>query len=560
MKQLDGQPWGQDLQKDFAARWARSRGIAPEALADRGFSARDRLTRWPRWLGLVHKPSAGRSGNFVFTPAGNALLEAIDPGLVLQRQLAKLQFPSPLHKSGGFEDMYIRPLQAVIWLMNELGSLSKDEIAMFVLSITRSEQLPEVRDAILQFRTAVAARTPGVPRAEYREEVFLDRVEAIYAQDIASGNLALREGDRSTNRDLRQFARIKRNNLRDHADAGMRFLVASGIFVRDLRAQSLTYAVEGRADADFLLSEVGLEPLDPDSMSYDEYVLDYLGRADVPAIRRDDPAAQAEDIAMLTDRLAALEPSAAARIAAQFDEADTEERLQLLREAELTLVDQMEIAEAAALMADRQGALTMIDEAYATIADRTVDQVARPLAYEWNTWRAVVVANDALRVRGNFTRDVDGRPRSTAGPNMGDIEVEFGTFWLIVEVTLQTGQRQWESEGEPIMRHVGRLQTERRAAGDTRPVYGIFVAESLNSTTVAFLKIVANTNSAEYGGRVRIIPMARPVFFDLVRQIVEDADYAHTHLLDYLERLATAAGDPGIDEQEWLTLIGAGLQ
>jgi hypothetical protein len=49
------------------------------------------------------------------------------------------------------------------------------------------------------------------------------------------------------------------------------------------------------------------------------------------------------------------------------------------------------------------------------------------------------------------------------------------------------------------------------------------------------------------------------VFFDLVRQIVEDADYAHTDLLDYLERLATAAGDPRIDEREWLTLIGAGL-
>lgn len=40
MKQLDGQPWGQDLQNDFAARWARSRGIAPEALADMGISVK----------------------------------------------------------------------------------------------------------------------------------------------------------------------------------------------------------------------------------------------------------------------------------------------------------------------------------------------------------------------------------------------------------------------------------------------------------------------------------------------------------------------------------------
>ena len=41
---------------------------------------------------------------------------------------------------------------------------------------------------------------------------------------------------------------------------------------------------------------------------------------------------------------------------------------------------------------------------------------------------------------------------------MPDIECDYDDFSLSVEVTLQAGQRQYESEGEPVARHYGQLK------------------------------------------------------------------------------------------------------
>ena len=65
---------------------------------------------------------------------------------------------------------------------------------------------------------------------------------------------------------------------------------------------------------------------------------------------------------------------------------------------------------------------------------------------------------DGGTIKGNFKVDDSGRPTSTAQGNMPDIECDYGTFALSVEVTLQRGQRQYESEGEPVTRHYAQLQ------------------------------------------------------------------------------------------------------
>jgi hypothetical protein len=79
-----------------------------------------------------------------------------------------------------------------------------------------------------------------------------------------------------------------------------------------------------------------------------------------------------------------------------------------------------------------------------------------PLFLEWNTWRAMTML-DGGEITGNFKIDDFGRPTSTAQGNMPDIECDYGDFALSVEVTLQRGQRQYESEGEPVTRHYARL-------------------------------------------------------------------------------------------------------
>lgn len=80
-----------------------------------------------------------------------------------------------------------------------------------------------------------------------------------------------------------------------------------------------------------------------------------------------------------------------------------------------------------------------------------------PLMLEYNTWRAMTML-DGGSIRGNFKFDDMGQPLSTASGNMPDIECDYGEYALSVEVTMQLGQRQYETEGEPVARHYGQLK------------------------------------------------------------------------------------------------------
>lgn len=61
---------------------------------------------------------------------------------------------------------------------------------------------------------------------------------------------------------------------------------------------------------------------------------------------------------------------------------------------------------------------------------------------------------DGGNIKANLKFDDFGNPMSTAQGNMADIVCDYGDFGLTVEVTMQSGQRQYETEGEPVTRHL----------------------------------------------------------------------------------------------------------
>ncbi len=89
----------------------------------------------------------------------------------------------------------------------------------------------------------------------------------------------------------------------------------------------------------------------------------------------------------------------------------------------------------------------------------------------------------------------DRRGVTTASGGKADIEVEYEKFRLMVEVTLSRGSTQFAMEGESISRHLGQKQKESIESGDKRPVFGLFVAESLNDTVIQHLMTQARYKS-----------------------------------------------------------------
>ena len=109
---------------------------------------------------------------------------------------------------------------------------------------------------------------------------------------------------------------------------------------------------------------------------------------------------------------------------------------------------------------------------------------------------------DGGNIKGNFNFDDAGQPLSTAAGNMPDIECDYDDFALSVEVTLQSGQRQYESEGEPVARHYGQLK--KKSGKET---YCLFIAPTINAATLAHFYGLNHLSIALYGGKSKIIPL-----------------------------------------------------
>ena len=169
-----------------------------------------------------------------------------------------------------------------------------------------------------------------------------------------------------------------------------------------------------------------------------------------------------------------------------------------------------------------------------------------PLFLEWNTWRAMTMLNGGT-IQGNFKIDDTGKPVSTAQGNMPDIECDYGDFALSVEVTLQRGQRQYESEGEPVTRHYAQLR--EKSGKDT---YCLFIARIVNKATWAhFFGLNQIRNIAAYGGEPKIIPLDLDSFMRLVEN-----SYNHFGTPTPVEMRAFLQAaideiDNSVDENDW---------
>ncbi|MDR1023194.1 MAG: AlwI family type II restriction endonuclease [Prevotellaceae bacterium] len=96
---------------------------------------------------------------------------------------------------------------------------------------------------------------------------------------------------------------------------------------------------------------------------------------------------------------------------------------------------------------------------------------------------------------------------NTAQGNMADIVCDYGDFGLTVEVTMQAGPRQYETEGEPVARHLSKFKKETN-----KPAYCLFIAPEINEACIAHFFMFHKVAISYYGGLSTIVPMPLSVF------------------------------------------------
>ncbi|MDD4373390.1 MAG: AlwI family type II restriction endonuclease [Bacteroidales bacterium] len=512
-----GQRWNTETQRAFMELLREENFFNGEGANDPAFSARDRINRAPKALGFVIL-----SPTIQLTPAGEELVNSRRKDEIFLRQLLKFQVPSPFHKpTANSAEFWVKPYLELFRLIRHFGSLKFDELKMFGLQLVDYREFDTIVEKINQFRIAKAQNEGNYKR--FRAEYFDRELREIYSVDISSGNTKTRETNDAS---IANFLSTKASNMRDYADACVRYLRATGLVNISHIGKSLSIVPEKIQEVDYFLQHTDREPCFIDNEG--QYVA-YLGNPLIPTL--------------LTDNRELLEQ----KIRAEFPQLEFSATA-TLQELKNLFADQIEnrkeqiITEQVAAIKDYR-----LFEDISTTFDQILDNSLydTPLMLEWNTWRAMTML-DGGDIKANLKFDDFGNPMSTAQGNMADIVCDYGDFGLTVEVTMQGGQRQYETEGEPVTRHLAKYKRETE-----KPAYCLFIAPHINDACKAHFYALHKMNIQYYGGTSTIVPLPLSVFIKMV-QDSHNANYVPEprHVQRFFERSNELANSTD-NEVDW---------
>ncbi len=419
----------------------------------------------------------------------------------------------------------MKPYLELLRLIRRMGTLKFDELQMFGMQLTDWHNFENIVQKIESFRNAKANHRGSYKsfKANYlRSELML-----IFKDRITSGETQTRE---SNDTSLEKFIRTQSSNMRDYADACFRYLRATGLVNVSHIGKSLSIVAERIEDVDYILHTIDRNPCFVDD---EQNYVAYLGNATLPQLLTDNKQ-------LLIKKLHTEFPLA---------EFDYDANMTTLKDLFSDLTERRKAESLHKLTKEIKDY-----KLYEEIQD-TFKRIERnelydaPLMLEWNTWRAMTML-DGGDIKANFSFDDFGKPLSTAQGNMADIVCDYGDYLLTVEVTMASGQRQYEMESEPVSRHLGKLKKE-----SGKPCYSLFIAPTINDACIAHFYALHNMNISYYGGKSVIIPLPLKIF----QKMIEDSYKANstptpTHVRNFFER-SQALIRTCQDETQWYEKI-----
>lgn len=523
-EEFEGKTWNYNTQEVFMDKLASSNFFEGNGSpSDKAFSARDRINRAPKALGFIDlKPS------IALTEAGEALVYGNRPQEVFLRQLLKYQLPSPYHTENDdtIDLFFVRPYLEILRLVCVLDYITFDELKIFGLQLTDYRNFDVIKDKILSFRKE-KDRNKGKYR-KFVNETWTAVIEELYSDIIASGKTKTRE---TKDASLKKFIATKKSNMRDYTDACFRYLRYTGLISISHKNKSISVFDDKKVEVDFILANVDRNPVFvDDEVKYKKH----LFSKKEPVLYTDNK----ENIIDIIMRIGSL--TKRELVGKELEELKDLRDEIIMKHKEAIIHEQVTEIKSYALYSE------IIDTFNEIISDKYYDA---PLMFEYNTWRAMTML-DGGEIKGNFKFDDSGQPLSTAQGNMPDIECYYKDFSMSVEVTMQSGQRQYETEGEPVARHYGQLK--KRSGKDT---FCLFIAPNINPAVIAHFFTLNRTNIAYYGGKSKIVPMELDLFMKLVENSYNYKTQPKSSDIRNLLDMIINKVNSSEDETEWYNYI-----
>jgi hypothetical protein len=516
-----GKKWDTETQTAFMQLLREENFFNGKGINDPAFSARDRINRAPKALGFVTLSPVIR-----LTTVGQRLIQTKCKEEIFLRQLLKFQLPSPYHKLTDKATMFlIKPYLEIFRLIRHFGSLKFDELAIFGLQLVDYRLFESIVLKIERFRIAKSQTKQNYKL--FKQKYLTKELKKIYNKEILSGSTQTRE---SKDISLTKFLQTKSSNMHDYTDALFRYLRATGLVNISHAGKSISIVPEKIQEVDYFLRYIDREPC---FINDEKHYIEYLVNPEIPHLFTDNKDLLLGKIQKEFPHIKANKKYSISQLKDIFYNEITKRKKIIIDEQIMAIKDYH-------LYDD-------INDTFNLIANKSLYDV--PLMLEWNTWRAMTML-DGGQVTSNLKYDDFGNPMSTAQGNMADIVCNYGDFSITVEVTMQTGQRQYEMESEPVARHLAKLKKETG-----KPSYCLFIAPKINEACIAHFYMLHKTNISYYGGYSTIVPLSLNTF----RKMLEDSykasyipqPYQIRRFFERSNEIATASND----EQIWYTRI-----
>lgn len=416
------------------------------------------------------------------------------------------------------EDRYFSPLLWVLAIMIELEKKTGDtkinfvEFASLVQTSNPKFDIDEVTDAIIALRE---------DRKKAENKKRFDN-EAIGGVD--------------------QYYRKLRQNFKDYADMNIRYLISSGIVKRAGRGITLVPEYHSTA-IELIKGMVSSEP-------YKERLIRLCEGAELPTDNKDMANAALKDLKAELDyyKVPYTIPDIPLDNAQNINmvRASLKQNIDHYKEEQYAIHqvnEWQEIYEYMQLLIVNNGREKEID-------DDNVIRVPKSEAaayLEWILWRAFLaidhLTNKPYDARG-FKIDQDYLPVGTAPGGGPDMIFEFEDYIIVVEVTMSTNSRQEAMEGEPVRRHVADL-----VMSENKPVYGVFVANRIDSNTAETFRIGVWYNNKDERMALRIVPFTLRQFSYYFKLMFESGKAEPDYFLALFKKCFDAK--EGKDGPEW---------
>lgn len=487
----------------------------------------------------------------IITELGKKLLkDECSLSEVMFRYFLKWQLPNPLER--GYHDFNINPFIATLHIIDKVNKIekecgnkpkgiSKEEFALFIVTLTNYKNIDEVAKSIAEYRKKLNTLED---KSVFINNYFKETVMRVFSID--------KNNIKEINKKI--------NNLIDYADSAIRYFRQTGFIYYRGNGRYVDLSPTRKVELTELLKHFDGSII---HFNNEEEYIKYLADINKPELPWENREKLIEIHANLKSTIEKLEKQINSLCFEKFyhsydvnsliikeddDNFKINKKIEELRDIIKVLNIDFNIL--------REKSMKNLDS-YINILDnlskgKKISEKNSALDLEWYTALTLMALDDAEEIKPNLILGDDLLPIFTAPGNSGDIECYYKDFNMLVEVTLLRNREQWFNEGQPVMRHL--RDFENKFSKDT---FCLFIAPSIHRDTLNTFWI---SIKYEYEGKKqKIIPLTIQQYINIlkfVKELKNKNKYIKSyHIKMLLNKIYESHIKIGSDSFEWLNNI-----